>query len=423
MSEEDSSRPSPTSVPVAASVDAVSTHPEIEIYASEALSRFGAPGTLRVEGKYLVLYAPQGVLRVELDGLDEQWGTLGEESRRRRSSDLVRRLMSRRSLLPTPPPRRGGPSWAWPVVSFAAAIAAWAAYAARPGDTAGSEVVRRAASPDAQHATADPEAARRERAARVCESARARVLRGATLGPTDTEGWVVDVMLLRWGATEPLDRHPSVEHFLEPGESGRLRRFVWREEPELAALEGSDTGVVVTSELVEGPSGRRGAALRLTFGGALAERYFRPEERVRYFHVAHALSAAIEATHAGVFARCQGGETHHVGSWFRGTSPAEAAAALVYLVGLYAEPPHLADPFLRPVGAARDVDRAYALATLRQAADGLDQRRIAALLGPSGGMITSPPTGGAVITFPFTDGNRASRASREFARALRLGRP
>lgn len=416
MSEEDSSRPSPGSVRITAS----RAHPEIELYASEALARFGAPGTLRVEGKYLVLYAPQGLLRVELEGLDDQWAGLSDESRRRRASALVRRLMARRSLSPTPPPRRGASVWAWPLVLMAAAAALWAAFAARPQTS--DEVVRRASSASSLRASADATEDRRQRAVRVCENARARVLRGATIGPTETEGWVVDVLVVRWPAKDALDaRHAVLDTFLAPGAPGELRRFVWSEQPELVALEGSATGVRVTSDVVEGPSGRA-TQLRLTFGGALVDRYFRPEERVRYFHVASALSDALQATYAGVFARCEGGNTHHVGSWFRGASPAEAAVALVYLVGLYAEPPHLAEPFLRPDGT-EGLDRAYALASLREAANGIDQRTLVGLLGSSGGMVLGTPNGASVISFPFTDANRASRASRDIARALRLAPP
>lgn len=148
MSEEDSSWPSAASV----RITAARAHPEIELYASEALARFGASGTLRVERNSLVLYAPQGLLRVELEGLDDQWAGLSDESRRRASA-LVRRLMARRSLLPTPPPRRSASVWAWPLVLVAAAAALWAAFAARP--QASDEVVLRTASANSPRGSTD----------------------------------------------------------------------------------------------------------------------------------------------------------------------------------------------------------------------------------------------------------------------------
>ena len=427
MSAEDSERRS-SSVPAAAPSSGQGSHRDIEIYAAECLARFGAPGTLCVEGGELIWYAPQGVLREPLGDLDQRWSTLSEEGRRRLTSELVRRLMSRRGHLPTlPPPRRSG-GWVGAVVVLGA-VALGAAYAARP-TTPEPEVSRRSATSGAERSgsgDAAPdlpgEQERRERAARVCAGARTRGLRGATTGPTETEGWLVDVLLLSGDTSASLQDHPSLGSFVSPPEAGRLVSFVWQEEPELAELSGAGTGVELTPEVVEGPSGRRAAGLRLTFRGKLVDPYFRPEERVRYFHVASALSDRLGATHAGLFARCDGGTTHHVGSWFRGPSPADAAAALIYFVGLYAEPPHLAEPFLRG-GTATEPhppDRAYAFAAIHEATRPLDQPRLASLLGNSGGMISTSPETGSVIMFPFIDANRASRASREIARAVHIG--
>lgn len=436
MSEEETTRRSPSSVPVAAPDGASWAHPEIELLAREALARFGASGTLRVEGTCLVLYAPQGVFRAELGGLDGQWASLGEDARRRRTTELVRQLLSRRTLRPSRPPRSTTPTWVWPlVVTIAGGLAGWAAYAARPR-TAETTVVRRAATDGAPPEVVEGETGRRQRAQRVCESARARVLRGATLGPAETEGWLVEVWALRAGAAEPLDRDSRLGEFVGPVVGGRgaatgvadsaastdaLRRFVCSGEPELAQLDDAETGVRVQPALVAGTPAQRAGGVRLSFEGALVDVYFRPEERVKFFHIASALSDRLEATHSAVVARCAGGATHHLGSWFRGSTPAEAATALLYVVGMYAEPPHLADPFLRRLGG--DLDHGYALAAIREATRSLDQRALAELVGKSGGMITTPPGGPSVITFPFTDGNRASRASRDVARAVHLGRP
>jgi hypothetical protein len=294
MSEEDSSRRSPSAVPVATPEGGSWAHPEIELFAMEALARFGAPGTVRVEGASLVLYAPQGVLRVDLAGLDHQWGQLSEDSRRRRSGELVRQLVARRSVLPTTPPRRPTPSWVWfMALGVAATLAGWAAYAARPALPEETVVRRAAASPDQGPTT--PHEDRRERAARVCESARTRVLRGATLGPTETEGWVVDVLALRRDAPEDLARDPRLLEFVGAGPAGELVPFVWSGEPEMRELAGSDTGVRVAAESVDGASGARARGVRLTFAGALVDAYFNAEQRVRYFHIATALSERLEA--------------------------------------------------------------------------------------------------------------------------------
>jgi serine/threonine-protein kinase len=392
---------------------------DIEAYAAEALARFGASGALRVHGNELVLTGPGGARRTELGPLQELWPSLPEEARRRRTMELVRRLVGQRAPVSLRPERRGVPSWAFAVLALAAA-AGGLVFALRSSPTE-SDVVRRRAAATAPGESQETVEDRHARAARVCEATRTNVLRGATIGPTDLEGWVVDAVVLKRGGSEPLEQHPALSLYLKTPTAPEGSPFVWKEEPELAQLDGSDTRVTVKRELIEGSSAERTPGVRLTFEGRLTEHYFNPEKRRAYFHVISSLTDALGGTHAGLFARCAGGATHHVGVWFRGPTPGEAAASLVYLLGTYAEPPHLVDAFLHGP-TATELDRSIAFGNIRAAGSKLTQRDIASVVGRSGGMISGPANGPFVITFPFTDGNRGSRASRDLARATSIGR-
>jgi len=131
------------------------------------------------------------------------------------------------------------------------------------------------------------------------------------------------------------------------------------------------------------------------------------------------MSEALGFTSTALFARCEAGRTHHVGSWFRGRDDASASQALLYALGTYAEPPHLSSPFLRPVGGS-EIDRSIALQNIKRAAARLDRPLLASVLGRQGGMVMGKAGSGVTITFPFRDGNRAARASRQLARVLGL---
>ncbi len=389
---------------------------EIEAYAREALARFGAPGRPYVEGRDLVLAAPQGLHRTALGLLPTHWTSLSDEARRKRMSDVVRRLLGQRRSVAVQPER--SPAAKWGVVAlFIGAAAAGVAYrlSSQPPEP---DVVRR---PAASVAALTSEEERAARAARVCESTRGLVLRGGTVGPADLEGWVVDVLVLARGATEPLEGHPALATYLKEPTKAEGTSFIWSEEPELTRLTDSETRVVVRRELIEGSAAERTPGVRLTFEGRLTEPYFDPERRRSYFHVVSSLTDALGGTHAGLFARCANSATHHVGSWFRGPTPGEAAASLVYLLGTYAEPPHVAESFLRPP-TTNSIDRSLAFANIRVAHEKLDQRAVATAAGHAGGMISGPPSGPFVITFPFTDGNRGSRTSRGLAREVGMGR-
>ncbi len=391
---------------------------EIETYAVEAMARFGAPGQVHIEGDDLVLEGPTGTTRTELGRLPYNWSELPDEARRRRSGELVRRLLGQRAA---PTPRKAGPSvpfWIWLILAGTAAAVGAAVVGLKAPREPDPGVIRRKGGASA--ASSEAAENRQQRAARVCETTRARVARGGTVGTTDVEGWVVDAFVLKRGATEPLDTNPALSFFVKNPADPNGTSFIWRDEPALVALASSDTRVVVTRELIQGESAERIPGVRLTFEGLLTDPYFDPDKRRSYFHIVNSLTDALGGTHAGLFARCVDGTTHHVGSWFRGNTPGDAATSLVYMLGTYSSPPHLADPFLHPP-TKTDIDRAHAFLSIQDAESKLDQRAIATILGRNNGMISGPAGGPYIITFAFTDSNRGARASRDLARATSIG--
>jgi hypothetical protein len=133
-----------------------------------------------------------------------------------------------------------------------------------------------------------------------------------------------------------------------------------------------------------------------------------------------AIADRLAARFAGLYARCAGGDTHHVGAWFRGPEPAGAAAALVFFMGIFSDVPHVKDSLLERTADGR-IDRALALGKLLETTQGLSRARMATLLGAHGGMIAGRPDGPTTLHFPFSDANRAARASRDIADAMNQG--
>jgi hypothetical protein len=257
----------------------------------------------------------------------------------------------------------------------------------------------------------DPEAyerARQERALRVCEETRARVVRGAVIGASDVEGWVVELVLLRPESAETFAPSRDLAGAVEQN------RFVWKQAPELSAISPGRVEVDDASLSAPGQTPRPG--LRLTFDGSYVTAYFREEERPPWISAATALAKQLRATHGGLYARCAAGNGHHLGSWFLGPGPDGAAASLLYFMGTYADVPHVGRALLEPDGSS-ELNRGYAFEQLANASRTLDRSRLGVILSPHGGMIGGS-TGSSYLTFPFRDADRAARASRDLARTL-----
>lgn len=247
----------------------------------------------------------------------------------------------------------------------------------------------------------------------------ARVVHGGSVSVADTDGWVVDLLIAKAGASTPLDTHPSLQAFVQEPLNPKGSRFIWPEEPELGRVATEETRVHLSRETIGAGKTASIAALRLSFRGGYVDSYFSPEGRARYYHIASALSEKLEATHSALVARCFDDDAHSLGSWFRGLDAGAAASSLVYFMGTFARPSHLAAPFYRRPGDT-EMDRLLAFQSITTRALHVDRASLATVVGSEGGMATGKTGDAVVITFPFTDGNRAARVSRSLARVLSL---
>jgi len=154
------------------------------------------------------------------------------------------------------------------------------------------------------------------------------------------------------------------------------------------------------------------------FSGPYVVPYFTEEQRGDYFKLADALAEELGATDGALFARCASSESHHIGSWFLGSTPGRAVSSLVYFMASYSEVPVL-NPNALGVVAGPPL-RAHAFDVISGAASGMDRSAAATLIGRELGMVSGRPDHATRLTFPFRDANRAARASVLAARALDL---
>jgi serine/threonine-protein kinase len=396
---------------------------EIRSRVSEALGRFGVAGVVRVEGDRVTLVGHGATVGVQLGPWVAQWDALAPETRTRRCSEIARDLARRRraSQAPLTTTRRFAlPDWVSPLAILLAAagvvFGAWRFYPLllATGETAAQPRTTSSASLDAY------ERERRERAARVCDATRSRVLRGAAVGPADVEGWVVELSMLRPRAVPAGSALADLAGFFEARPDGSAHRLVWSGAPDLAAKSGPDTVVAIEDASLPNARTPRWGGLRIVFSGRYVPSFFHQRQRVEFMRLANGLTNAFGAEYAALYARCAHRDSHHMGAWFRGPSPGGAVAALLYWFGTYADVPHVQRSELAAAGDGT-IDRVFALARLANATAALDKRRVSTMLGPYGGMIAGEDEKPSTITFPFRDANRADRASRGIARELGFG--
>jgi len=386
---------------------------------AETLSRFGIAGHVVVEGRTAILTGNGPTVSSDVGAVLDQWPNLPEDARQRRLAEIARKLAAdRRARVGS-----GGASHGFSSRAFIARISAlagafvllclgWMAYerweASKAAERAGKPVV---ADYD------EYERQRAERAARVCDATRSRVMRGASVGPSDVEGWVVEYWALRDPAKPVLTTDPALQTFIAPVPGDAHHRVAWATAPTLSSLEGPDTTVTPIDDDVpaSGPATWRG--LRLVLTGRYVTPYFDETLRQEYQHLARALTDALGAEYAGLYARCAAGDSHLLGSWFRGPTPGGAVASLLFFMGTFGPHPDVRQSLLAPEGASF-VDRGLAFRNVASAASPLKKARIMTLLGAENGAISGKDDQLSTVTFPFRDANRASRASREIARQL-----
>jgi hypothetical protein len=381
---------------------------EIRQLVEGALARHGTAGTVQVNVDSVMLVGSGPTVSVSVSRLLPRWEQLPFPERQRECGVLARDLSRQRRPLVPGGSRRQTRSFGLLVIA-GLALAGAALYWRL---SSRAQPVTAAAPLPALSALERAEEERQQRAARVCNATRTRVARGATVGPTDVEGWVVELALVRDAAQTPW---AGVGAFVTDGQADGGGRIVWSGAPELRDLTGSGTKVSVRERRWSGAA-RQFDELVLTFYGEYVLPYFRERERIRLVRLAHALATSENATLGALYGRCAEGSAHHMGSWFLGSSPAAATASLLYFMGAHADPPQLPSELLSDQPGEALVP-AFALTKLLELTRRLERQEVAALLGGHDGMVAGPPQF-TTLGFPFVDSDRAWRASHKIIRAL-----
>ena len=401
------------------------------------LQRLGRPAKVRVDGQCLVAGKGATEARADLKGSILQWDSLPDDLRERRVQQIAQLLGEAAERAPLVPRRvrqkrsngLGFFSIVRTVVSFALLLVTLGvAYRyLLPNKESPLATVNRLLSsgPVASviasvtaptYNASNIEHERGVIASTACGKSRARVARGGSVGPADVEGWHVELVLLRRGPQVDLTRSPAIAQFVKRATGSSEGSLIWAKAEALIAQERFDAKVDVRARPPLGEKNINGVSF--VFSGPYVVPYFTEVERTDYFKLADALADALGATDGALFAHCANSEAHHVGSWFLGPTPGDAVASLIYFMEAYSDLPVLKPDVLGPGGdPAR---RAHAFDPINRAAAALSRTSVATLVGGELGMITGRANKPARLTFPFRDGNRASRAGLEAARSLGL---
>jgi hypothetical protein len=390
---------------------------EIEAAIAEAVARFGMAGEALIEGDQIRLVGAGPEVSTELGSLADTWAELAPPLRARRATEIARRLATaRRAKVDVrTSARRGMPSFVAPALVLA--LAAGGLWFAWQKLGPGAHPAAIATGPVGPRNADEWEKDRADRAERVCEATRSRVMRGATVGPSDVEGWVVELALVSRSGDPASD--PTLAEFVRKSPDAGGSKFVWPGAREISGKDGIGTSVEVQSE----PFSENGGALhglRLTFRGKYVVAYFDGGDRRAYLKLANALSHELHADFGALYARCAMATTHHLGAWFLGPDPGAAVASLIYWIGAFSDPPQVRESVLFPDGG-RDVRVSGAFDRIAQGTHGFDRLKVRNLLSEHGGMIAGAADAPATVTFPFADANRAARASFELGRVAGVG--
>ena len=418
---------------------------QIRAMVEAELQRRGAPGKPRLEGQFLIVGKGATEARADLRGSVQQWDSLPDDLRERRVQQIAQLLSdgARRAPVAAAPPGRARSNAlgllsllrrvlavVLPVSLLAGALALAYRYLtphqespfatlARwlnqgPSTTASAGTAASASLPTYNATNIEHE--RAVIASAACSKSRSRVARGASVGPADVEGWQVELVLLRRGPKLDLSQSPALSSFVQRSGGSSPGKLVWAKASALVAEDRFDAQVELRALPPLGEKSVSGVSL--VFSGPYVVPYFTEDQRADYFLLADALAAALGATDGALFAHCADSEAHHVGSWFLGASPGAAVGSLIYFMESYSDL-----PVLKPevVGSGNDpAHRGQAFDVISRAAGSLSRTSVATLVGGELGMISGSPNRPARLTFPFRDGNRASRAGLAAARALGL---
>ena len=366
---------------------------EIEGRVGRAVTRYGIAGTVRIVGDEILLESASSRVATEISDLLASWLDLDGDERQRRISALARTLVVARGVRRTEPPK----SRKRQLLMLLAATLLLAA--AVVGYQKWHESSAAATLPSEAEAAA---AAERQRVQKACEVASERASRGETLGPNDTLGFVVELVLLREDDST-LVFDPGLLAFVDRA-PGRFRgRFVWAGAPEIRKHEGpgSHVELIKTNEPKALPRG-----VTLIFNGNYVRPYFSPTEREAFLRTARTMAERLDATYAAVYARCAHLPERHAAAWLLGPSSSGAAASLVYFMGTdgSAGGPMPPSPGSFP--------------RIRKATSGVDLGALQRMVSVHGGTATARDDGSVVVSFPFEDPTRARRAALEATRDL-----
>lgn len=399
----------------------------------QALHAQGTTLALTVEGTWLQLGLGVNAPRIDIEGTVAQWETLPDDLRLRRAHQIARllaggtpaALVTAASRPNAAPPGRGRGSSIAPLLILLLTVAglgvSYRVLAPAGGTLARTlaELLGRNPRPESSAARLpDPDQERAELARAACAQTRARVARGANIGPSDVEGWQVELILLRRGAPVQLAAEPSLTRFFAAKAGKPGSTVIWPRASSLLAAQRFDAAVEVRALPALGSAHL--SALSLVFSGPYVGPYFDESTRGDYLFLADALTDALHASDGALYARCGDSEpqANAIGSWFLGPTPGAAVGSLVFFMAGSNALPALSPKMLgSPPSLA---DRSHAFDIIQEAAASLDRSTTATLIGRELGMISGRSNQLSRLTFPFRDANRAFRASYEAARALGL---
>ena len=382
---------------------AASGSESIEKALEEAIAAFGIAGTIVLKDVRVELHGRGAPVAIEAGPIAEQWPLLPPDMRQRSVAKIARRLAdAHRAAHASMHAPAGEPAVSPRLLRYVAGALALGAlglggryyWVHRPKEAP----VGVAQENDAQ---------RQERLRNSCDAIRANIYAGRPIGPVETTGgWVVELWLARRSgedlgpalASSIVDKRlaPSVDAALAQVSDGTL---------DLADGEVTDPGSAAADAA---ESSFR--SVRLLFRGGYAREYLNPEKYESFRAVANRLADTTKADMGALYGRCEHRTAHSFGSWFRGRDAGYAATALVYSMGMFAE---------EPVVDRTKIDAAGALDSLRGAAK-LDSATLSSLVGAQNVSVSS---GGAVtLTFPFGGPILATRASRDTARKMGVGK-
>jgi serine/threonine-protein kinase len=380
----------------------------------EALSGFGIAGAVGLEGTLLTLRGNGAPTVIDAGPAAEQWPLLPLDMQRRKAQDLARRLAdAHRSVQPRSLGVLGrgdgdGASIPWGlVIRGLGGLAVVAAL----GVGGRAYLASRHAAPVPPPAPVESQEQTSRRLDTTCRAARERIYSGATIGPYDTTGWVVEL----WLASRPgadagaaASKPISLVSMAPAIDTGRLS-------PSLdEALGQLLDGTLALDEAAIPEASPRWTGVTLRFGGSYARAFFEIDKRTRFLAVADRLFESSGADVGALYARCAQSPIHDVGAWFRGRDPGLAATALLWSIGMFAERPQIN----RAALGSSEIDGLRAATTTAR----LDAPTLKGLVAEQGGSLVATPAA-VTLAFPLGGPVRSVGASRAVAAKIGIGRP